>query len=95
MLVALLADIHANREALSACLAHAQARNAARFVFLGDHVNYGADPECVVETVLRNTLGSVSGEVVANAPCSVTVVRPPRLLTKAADSARLASQSTG
>ena len=51
MLTALLADIHANREALSACLAHAQACGAARHVFLGDYVGYGADPGWVIDTV--------------------------------------------
>lgn len=30
------------------------------------------------DSALRNLLGSVSGEVVAKAPCTVTVVRPPR-----------------
>ncbi len=51
MLIALLADIHANREALEGCLAHARARHAERWMFLGDHVGYGADPEWVVETI--------------------------------------------
>jgi len=32
------------------------------------------------DSALRNILGSVSGEVVAKAPCTVTVVRPPRAL---------------
>ena len=51
MLIALLADVHANREALEGCLAHARARQAGRFIFLGDHVGYGAAPEWVVETI--------------------------------------------
>jgi diadenosine tetraphosphatase ApaH/serine/threonine PP2A family protein phosphatase len=51
MLIALLADIHANREALLACLRDARARGAATLVFLGDYVGYGADPEFVVECV--------------------------------------------
>lgn len=51
MLIALLADVHANREALEGCLAHARARHAGRFIFLGDHVGYGADPEWVVERI--------------------------------------------
>ena len=42
-LIALLADIHANREALTACLAHARGRGAERLVFLGDYVGYGAE----------------------------------------------------
>ncbi|MCS6891614.1 MAG: metallophosphoesterase family protein [Rhodovarius sp.] len=44
MLIALLADIHANLEALEACLADAAARGAERLVLLGDLVGYGADP---------------------------------------------------
>lgn len=51
MLIALLTDIHGNREALSACLAHARLMKVDRFVFLGDYVGYGADPAWVVETV--------------------------------------------
>ncbi len=53
MTTALLTDIHSNREALEACLAHAQERGATQFVFLGDYVGYGADPAWVVETVMR------------------------------------------
>jgi diadenosine tetraphosphatase ApaH/serine/threonine PP2A family protein phosphatase len=51
MLLALLTDIHANREALAACLAHAQRAQAERYAFLGDLVGYGADPGWVVDTV--------------------------------------------
>src|SRR5262245_12308832 len=51
MRIALLSDIHSNREALTACLAHARANGADRYVFLGDYVGYGADPGFVVDTV--------------------------------------------
>ena len=51
MRIALMSDIHANREAFTACLAHAAASGAERHVFLGDFVGYGADPEWVVETL--------------------------------------------
>jgi diadenosine tetraphosphatase ApaH/serine/threonine PP2A family protein phosphatase len=44
MRIALLADIHANREAFEACLADAERRGADRLVLLGDLVGYGADP---------------------------------------------------
>ena len=47
-----MADIHANREALEACLAHAESRRTERIVFLGDYVNYGADPDWVVGTIM-------------------------------------------
>jgi len=52
MTIAFLADIHANREALEACLSHARAEGAKRFVFLGDYVGYGAEPEWVVERIM-------------------------------------------
>jgi len=51
-MIALLADIHSNREALTACLADAARRNADRYVFLGDLVGYGADPGWVVDRVM-------------------------------------------
>jgi diadenosine tetraphosphatase ApaH/serine/threonine PP2A family protein phosphatase len=52
---ALLSDIHANLEAFQACLNHAQTRGVERFVFLGDFVGYGADPQRVVELVQHHT----------------------------------------
>jgi predicted phosphodiesterase len=54
LLLALLSDIHANLEALNACLAHARAHGATRLAFLGDLVGYGADPVAVVEIVRRH-----------------------------------------
>ena len=44
MRIAVLADIHANLEALRTCLAHAEREGATQYVFLGDLVGYGADP---------------------------------------------------
>lgn len=52
MLIALLADIHANRQAFEACLAHASTRNVDRYVLLGDYVGYGGDPAWTVETIM-------------------------------------------
>jgi diadenosine tetraphosphatase ApaH/serine/threonine PP2A family protein phosphatase len=51
MLIALLADIHANREALTACFAEAERAGVERYVFLGDLVGYGADPCWVLDRV--------------------------------------------
>ncbi|WP_207479133.1 metallophosphoesterase family protein [Arenibaculum pallidiluteum] len=51
MRIALLADIHANREALEACLADARAQAVTGFAVLGDLVGYGADPGWVVDAV--------------------------------------------
>ncbi|TAK48135.1 MAG: metallophosphoesterase [Xanthobacteraceae bacterium] len=65
MLIALLTDIHSNRQAFEACLAHAHAQHAERFVFLGDYVGYGADPEWVIETV-REYVGKGAIAIVGN-----------------------------
>jgi diadenosine tetraphosphatase ApaH/serine/threonine PP2A family protein phosphatase len=51
MRIALFADVHANRQALDACLAHARSRGVDRLAFLGDLVGYGADALAVVERV--------------------------------------------
>ena len=53
MLIALFADIHANRQAFEACLARARDFGAQRFVLLGDFVGYGADPDWVVTTAME------------------------------------------
>jgi predicted phosphodiesterase len=53
VLIALFADIHANRQAFSACLAQARDQGAQRIVLLGDYVGYGADPEWAVTTVME------------------------------------------
>lgn len=53
MWIGLFSDIHANREALEASLAHARAAGITRLIFLGDYVGYGADPGFAVDTVMR------------------------------------------
>jgi diadenosine tetraphosphatase ApaH/serine/threonine PP2A family protein phosphatase len=53
MKLALLSDLHANRGALTACLAHARRAGAVRFAFLGDLVGYGAEPGAVLDTVME------------------------------------------
>ena len=57
MRVALLSDIHANREALEACLEHGRARGVDAHALLGDFVGYGADAEAVVDTVMQLVAG--------------------------------------
>ena len=52
VLLAVFSDIHANRQAFSACLDFARAHGAERIICLGDYVGYGADPEWTVETVM-------------------------------------------
>jgi predicted phosphodiesterase len=46
-----LTDIHANLEALDACIGHARVRGFDRTLVLGDLVGYGADPNAVIERV--------------------------------------------
>ena len=55
MRIALLTDIHANREAFTACLAHVERAQPDRYAFLGDLIGYGADPGWVVDTIMRFT----------------------------------------
>jgi diadenosine tetraphosphatase ApaH/serine/threonine PP2A family protein phosphatase len=57
MLIALMSDIHSNREAFEACLRDVRARGVDRLVFLGDYVGYGADPAWVVDTVMELVSG--------------------------------------
>jgi len=52
MRLALLTDLHGNREALEACLAHAGGQRVDQYAFTGDFVGYGADPAWVVRTVM-------------------------------------------
>jgi diadenosine tetraphosphatase ApaH/serine/threonine PP2A family protein phosphatase len=54
MRIAFFTDIHANREALTACLDHAGRSRIDRCVFLGDYVGYGADPAFAIETVMAH-----------------------------------------
>lgn len=52
MKLALLSDLHANVQALDACLAHARAQGVTRLAFLGDLVGYGGDPGTVLDRVM-------------------------------------------
>ena len=52
MKIALLSDIHANRQAFDTCLQHARAQGAEQFALLGDFVGYGGEPVAIVEQVM-------------------------------------------
>ncbi len=52
MRLALLSDLHANRQALDACLSHVRSQGADRFAFLGNLVGFGADPVWVLDQVM-------------------------------------------
>lgn len=75
MRLALLTDLHANREALAACLAHAQQQKADQYAFMGDFVGYGADPAWVVETVMAHV---ERGAVAVQGNHDYSVTRPAR-----------------
>ncbi len=74
MKLAMMSDIHANIQALDACLAHAQNQGATHYAFLGDLVGYGADPAAVVQRV--QTLAA-AGAWVLKGNHDAMAVRPP------------------
>jgi len=80
---ALLSDIHANLQALDACLAHARAQQAQRFVFLGDMVGYGADPAAVVERIMLLT---EEGAMAIQGNHDAMAVKPPAEVKTVGDS---------
>jgi diadenosine tetraphosphatase ApaH/serine/threonine PP2A family protein phosphatase len=51
MRTAILTDVHANLEALTACIAAAEAQKVDRLVCLGDTVGYGADPNATCDLI--------------------------------------------
>ncbi|WP_374320342.1 metallophosphoesterase [Aquabacterium sp.] len=51
MKIALLSDLHANRQATESVWAHAQSEGVDQLVLLGDYVDYGADPAWVIDFV--------------------------------------------
>jgi len=53
--IALVTDLHANREAVEAVMAHARDQGVEQWVFLGDFVGYGADPAWVIDLVREHT----------------------------------------
>ncbi|MGZ5198139.1 MAG: metallophosphoesterase family protein [Telluria sp.] len=75
MRLALLTDLHANREALSACLEHAGQQGADSYAFMGDFVGYGADPAWVVDTVMAYV---ARGAVAVQGNHDYSVTRPAR-----------------
>jgi diadenosine tetraphosphatase ApaH/serine/threonine PP2A family protein phosphatase len=61
MRTAILTDIHANLEALTACIEAAEAQRVDRFVCLGDTVGYGADPNPACDIVRKKCQFAVLG----------------------------------
>jgi diadenosine tetraphosphatase ApaH/serine/threonine PP2A family protein phosphatase len=77
LIIALLSDVHGNLEALDACLKHASESGAARYVFLGDLVGYGADPQKVVDTVARCV---AEGAIVVKGNHDEAIEKTPRYM---------------
>jgi diadenosine tetraphosphatase ApaH/serine/threonine PP2A family protein phosphatase len=82
MRLALLTDLHANREAVEACLAHAERQQADQYAFLGDFVGYGADPSWVVRTVM-DYVGRGAVAVQGNHDYAVTRATRPHMHAEA------------
>ncbi len=61
MRLALIADVHSNREALEAVLREIDRRGCDRIVCLGDVVGYGADPQACVDIVRARCTDVVLG----------------------------------
>ena len=77
LIIALLSDVHANIEALSACLKHAREAGVGRYAFLGDLVGYGADPQAVIDTV---ACYAAKGAVVIKGNHDEAVEKTPRYM---------------
>ena len=77
MRLALFSDIHANLQALQACLAHAQQEGAQRYAFLGDLVGYGGDPAPVVQCVMGL---AQQGAIVLKGNHDDMAVKPPAIV---------------
>ncbi len=58
---AILADVHANLEALESVLAHVERRGGARVAVAGDLVGYGADPSAVIDRLRQRSAACVAG----------------------------------
>jgi diadenosine tetraphosphatase ApaH/serine/threonine PP2A family protein phosphatase len=61
MRTAILTDVHANIEALTACIAAAERERVGRFVCLGDTVGYGANPNEACDLIRKKCDVAVLG----------------------------------
>lgn len=82
MLLALITDLHANRESVSAVMDHAKAQGAQRYAFLGDFVGYGADPGWVVDLV-REHMARGAIAVMGNHDAAVVQGALPTMIPEA------------
>jgi diadenosine tetraphosphatase ApaH/serine/threonine PP2A family protein phosphatase len=79
MRIGLLADLHANRQAMETCMAALENIGCRHWVFLGDLVGYGADPGWVIDRVRERVaegavavLGNHDEAVIAEPPQSMS-----------------------
>ncbi|CAD5374508.1 Metallophosphoesterase [Rubrivivax sp. A210] len=72
MRIAVITDLHANREAVEAVMDHAQGQGITRHAFVGDFVGYGADPAWVVDMVAERVRG---GDLAVQGNHDMAVVR--------------------
>ena len=63
---AMLADSHANRQAIEACLAYLADQRIDRIIYLGDVLGYGADPHWVQDKVRDHIARSLAGALPGN-----------------------------
>lgn len=80
MRLALITDVHGNREALEAVLEDAERRRCDRHIFLGDFVGYGADPGWVVDQVQRLVVSEAAVAVRGNHDAGVAQAPPATMV---------------
>lgn len=82
MRLALVTDLHANRDAVEAVMVHASAMGAQRHAFLGDFVGYGAEPAWVVDFV-REQVAAGAVAVMGNHDSAVVSGPTPTMVPQA------------
>lgn len=82
MKLALIADLHANRESVGAVMAHAATQSIDQYAFLGDFVGYGADPGWVVDLV-RDHVARGAVAVMGNHDAAVVQGPLPTMIPEA------------
>lgn len=91
MRLALISDIHANRQALQACLAHARQQGVDQYAFLGDLVGYGGEPAAVLDLVMDL---AAQGAWVIKGNHDEMALKPPAKLGEEATQAALGAHWT-
>ncbi|MBT9494026.1 MAG: metallophosphoesterase family protein [Paucibacter sp.] len=82
MKIALITDLHANAQAFSAVLEHAQSQGVTDYALLGDFVGYGGDPGWVVDKV-RELVARGAVAVLGNHDAAVVKGEAPTMREEA------------